>query len=50
MLTDWTADAGTILQGSLAVCPDRISSKDELDRSILNLKARRMRLMSVQVL
>lgn len=38
MLTVWRADAGTILQGSLAVCPDRISSKDELDRSILNLE------------
>lgn len=38
MLTDWRADGGTILQGSFAVCPDRISSKDEPDRSILNLR------------
>lgn len=38
MLTDWRADGGTILQGSFAVCPDRISSKDKPDRSILNLR------------
>lgn len=38
MWTDWAADAGTTLQGSLAVCPDRISSRDEPDRWMLNLK------------
>lgn len=38
MWTNWTADAGTTLQGSLAVCPDRTSSRDEPDRSMPNLK------------